>query len=172
MLRQFINRINGFYKKYPSFFYLYCVVFLLYFFQIITKIEITPLGYFSLYSQPMHPQTAYEQILPFNLKTNLPINIYESNGGAFLPLEILPTRLEILGNKKRDVEIENLRGKIGYSASSIEIKSQEAFKKWYYNYCISTNVKLPEFQYFELRKCYFKNGNLMSSEPLKIQYVD
>ena len=98
LIQRIITDIRVFKHKYPLFFYINGLVILVYLFQFLVKTEITPLGYFSLYSQAAVKQKTYSQNLPFNQLTNQPIDIYNSKGTAFLMHEIVTTRYEILGN--------------------------------------------------------------------------
>jgi len=167
LIQRIITDIRVFKHKYPLFFYINGLVILVYFFQFLVKTEITPLGYFSLYSQAAVKQKTYSQNLPFNQLTNQPIDIYNSKGTAFLMHEIVTTRYEILGNSSFCNPQFDKAKKLYLPATNDCGKLQE-FKKWYYQYCINNHIQVPSFDYFTIKKCYFSEGKLISFEDVEI----
>jgi hypothetical protein len=160
------HKALGFFNKHPFFFVLYVLISILYVGQLILRMEITPLGYFSLYSQPMLPQDAYVQNLPFDKKQNQPIDIYNTSGTSFLMLEILPTRYEVLSNAPFcNPAYEKLK-QFGMSFNNEECQNLKSFEDWFYTYCKSQNLEMPSREDFEVRQCYFKNGQILSSAPI------
>jgi hypothetical protein len=166
MFLQLKHRIKEFKKDYPFFFIVYVLVFVLYAGQLLLRMEITPLGYFSLYSQPMMPQTSYVQNLPFDKKKNLPIDIYHTNGTSFLIFEIVPTRYEVLSNAPFCNPAYQKLKQFGVSFNNEECQNLKSFEDWFYTYCKSQNLEMPSREDFEIRQCYFKNGKLLSSAPI------
>ncbi len=167
LIQRLIIDIRVFKHKYPLFFYINGLLILVYLLQFVVKTEITPLGYFSLYSQSTSKQKTYSQNLPYDLIKNQPINIYNSKGTSFLIHEIVTTRYEILGNstfcnpqydkaKKLHLPVTNDCGKL------------KKFRQWYYQYCINNDIQVPSFEYFTVKKCYFSEGKLIGFEDVKI----
>ncbi len=164
---KFRAKIKLFKTKEPGFFYLYVIVFVLYISQLALRIEITPLGYFSLYSNPMSIQSFYSQNLPFNNKNNQAIDIYNQSTSLFLPLEILPTRYENLSQAPNDNPLSQKLNQLGIKINTKDSLEYGKFKLWYYNYCIQQNIKLPDYKDFDIKHCNFKNGQLLNSYFLK-----
>lgn len=168
MIQRIITDIRVFKHKYPLFFYLNGFLILVYLSQFVIKTEITPLGYFSLYSQAASQQKTYSQNLPFNTLSNQPINIYNSKGTSFLLHEIVTTRYEILGNSSFCNPQYDKAKKLHLPVANDCDKLQE-FRKWYYQYCINNHIQVPSFEYFTVKKCHFSEGKLIGFEDVEIK---
>ena len=87
-----LNYLRQCRKSSFGFFVFVLIVFGVYAVQLVLKTEITPLGYFSLYSNSTPKLDAYTQILPSVGEANIPVDIYQLPGTGFIMMEILPTR--------------------------------------------------------------------------------
>ena len=167
LIQRLITDIRVFKHKYPLFFYINGLLIIVYFIQFVIKTEITPLGYFSLYSHAASQQKTYSQNLPFNQLTKQPIDIYNSKGTSFLMHEIVTTRYEILGNSTFCNPQFDKAKKLHLPVSN-DCEKLHEFRKWYYQYCINNYIQVPPFEYFTVKKCYFSVGKLIGFEDVKI----
>jgi len=156
--------IRLFKQHHPKFFWFSTLVVVLYFSQFILKTEITPLGYFSLYSNKMQEQKAYYQILPFDTIRQEPINIYQTNGTGFLMMEILPTRYEILANSDHCNQMNFRLQRLGLRDNNLyDCQNLKSFKDWMYLYAYRQGI---DMRHAELRMLGFKNGVLIDNKPI------
>lgn len=145
-------------KSNPILFYSSFVILGLYALQILLRIEITPLGYFSLYSDPMKEQPTYHQILPFDSAREKPINIYNVPGTGFLMLEILPTRYEILAGSDHCNQMNHKLRRIGLGDNNCcDCDKLKAFEHWFGVYMKRQDLDVKAFK---LKLCGFKDGRL------------
>lgn len=143
MLKPTLNHISEIKKSHPAFFIFSVVVLSVYALQLLIKTEITPLGYFSLYSNPMQKQATYHQILPFDTIENRPLNIYEAPGTGFLMLEILPTRYEILANSDHCNQMNHKLRRIGFGDNNLhDCQNLKAFKNWFKDYATWQGINM------------------------------
>jgi hypothetical protein len=165
MFEKKIRELRDIRKNHPFFFFFSHGVIFLYALQILLKTEITPLGYFSLYSNPAYPQIAYSQILPAYQGSEKPVNIYEAKGTGFLMLEILPTRYEILRRSDHCNQMNHKLQRIGlYDKNTRDCAELEKFHEWLPVYM--QRIGLPLHGPYELRDFGFKNGALIHSKPI------
>lgn len=150
MLRQKIDEVRAVRKQHPRFFWFAVVVLFLFGLQMVLKVEITPLGYFSLYSDPAYPQKEYKQFLPVNVvrkpntvstKVDL-MNIYKAPGTGFLMLEILPSRYDILKRSDHCNQVNHKLQRLGlHDNNQSDCKQLEEFNKWFDIYLERINMK-------------------------------
>ncbi len=158
MLKSTLNNISDIRKSHPGFFKFSVIVLSVYALQMLIKTEITPLGYFSLYSNPMEEQTAYYQILPYDTVQKKPLNIYNTSGTGFLMLEILPTRYEILANSDHCNQMNHKLRRIGLGDNNLQdCQHLTSFKTWFKTYANSHGI---DMKHAVLLNCGFKDGEL------------
>ncbi|MEZ4805615.1 MAG: hypothetical protein R2852_09070 [Bacteroidia bacterium] len=142
------------------------IVLGLYSIQLVLKVEITPLGYFSLYSNRSEEQNAYYQILPYNRSDSSPLNIYEAPGSGFLMMEILPTRFKILkesqGCNQMSYKLKGLGVEINGNEDCEELRR---FNKWFVLYTQRLGFKKNENQ--GLVEFGFKSGFIKSKTEIR-----
>lgn len=138
------------------------VMAVFYLLQFLFRIELTPLGYFSLYSDPTPALPFYSQALPSD-EQGKPINIYRNNGSSFLMYEILPTRYEILsgseacnqmGYKLRQFGIE-----LKDTADCVRLRQ---FDAWFSTYAHRTGLG----RIHSVKKYGFLDGKLIHVEDI------
>lgn len=155
------------YKNKPSFFVFVIIFFLLYGLQLVFRTEITPLGYFSLYSDATSTSKSYKQILPTDLARNSPINIYKFKGTAFLPLEILPTRYEILRKSENCNQMNFKLQRFGFTdRNTTDCEELKRFKQWFKLYAERQGLILKD-ENWSLDEYGFLDGKLISKDPLQ-----
>lgn len=165
MLKKKMRELRDIRNNHPFFFFFSHGVILLYVLQIVLKTEITPLGYFSLYSNPAYPQTSYSQILPAYPGSETPVNIYDAKGTGFLMLEILPTRYDILRRSDHCNQMNPKLQRLGlYDNNSHDCRELEKFHDWLPVYM--QRIGMPLSGPYELRDFGFKNGSLIHSKVL------
>lgn len=131
-------------------------VSLLYLMQFILRIEITPLGYFSLYSDPTPAMPYYTQALPADEKGN-PVNIYKGKGSSFLMYEILPTRFKILSESENCNQMGYKLRHFGIQLSDTEdCKSLRNFDIWFAKYAERSGLG----EIYPVKEYGFLGGNL------------
>jgi hypothetical protein len=146
-------------NHHKGFFVFTLIVASLYLSQLLFKFEITPLGYFSLYSQYTPKLPYYEQILPVDEKGQ-PINIYEAPGTGFILREILPTRYWVINNSPNGQPLSDKMQKLGLHFHS-EKDCLNGFPKWYKTWLKAnghTSVKDSLFL------CRFNQGQLIQKQ--------
>lgn len=163
MIKTSIEKIKILWRQSPLFFIFSLIVLGLYGLQMLIKTEITPLGYFSLYSDPAFEQTSYAQNTP--VKGNEPINIYNLRGERFLMMEILPTRYEILANSDHCNQMQHKLKRMGFSDNNCcDCNQLRGFNTWFKEYAFRSGVDTIGF---ELKTGYFKNGKIIKLEHVK-----
>lgn len=163
MLRSIFEKLKWQWKQAPLFFVFSLIVLGLYGLQMVIKTEITPLGYFSLYSDPAFEQASYAQNLP--VKGDQPIDIYQLRGERFLMMEILPTRYEILANSDHCNQMQHKLKRMGISDNNCcDCKQLKNFNPWFKQYTFRLGVDTVGF---ELKTAKFKNGKLINLEHVK-----
>ncbi|MCC6817606.1 MAG: hypothetical protein IT245_01765 [Bacteroidia bacterium] len=159
MFRRPINDIALLKKSHPRFFLFSVFVLVLYAAQLLIKTEITPLGYFSLYSNAMEEQASYHQILPFDTVNKKLINIYQAKGTGFLMLEILPTRYDILSKSDHCNQMNHKLRRIGLGDNNFEdCQKLSNFNSWMTIYGQRQGFNLSPTI---LVDCGFKDGQLI-----------
>jgi len=166
MLRKHINALKAIRKNHPLFFFFALMVIGLYGFQLLAKIEITPMGYFSLYSDAAYPQEAYFQVLPEENKSGKPYNIYRTPGTTFLMLEILPTRYDILRRAEHCNPMNPKLKRLGlYDGNTCDCDKLEAFHDWFPVYLQRVGLHISED--YDFKNFGFKNAAYIRHEPLQ-----
>jgi len=153
-------------RKSPAFFYLSCFIFILYLAQLVLKIEITPLGYFSLYSHGAVEEPSYKMHLPSG-PDSLPLNIYEARGTAFLPLEIFPERYRVLKQTLNANQMDAKLKKMGIhtkQSGQNDFNNLSKFKFWYPLYLNRLGF---DTQQVKVREFGFKKGEIVYINDLK-----
>jgi hypothetical protein len=149
------------YKKFSIFVF---IVLGLYSIQLVLKIEITPLGYFSLYSNRSNEQNEYFQILPTNKLESVPLNIYQADGSGFLMMEILPTRYKILKESENCNQMSDKLKRLGIGLHSNEdCEALERFNKWFIQYAQRQGFESDSLTLFEFG---FKSGTIQSKSRI------
>ncbi len=165
MLKKILSDIRLYRQNYPRFFIVSVIVLMLYASQFIIKTEITPLGYFSLYSNRAMPQNAYYQILPVDTTSQEPKDIYQLNGTAFLMMEILPTRYEILANSDHCNQMNHRLRRIGLGDdNTTDCQQLQSFKKWLPIYASRIGFELKGTQ---LMQVGFNEGKIVEIKHVK-----
>ncbi|MFM6984909.1 MAG: hypothetical protein ACKOXF_12300 [Chitinophagaceae bacterium] len=165
MLKQILSDIRLYRQNYPGFFIVSVLVLVLYASQFLIKTEITPLGYFSLYSNRAMPQNAYYQILPVDTLNKRPKDIYQLKGTSFLMMEILPTRYEILANSDHCNQMNHRLRRIGLGDNNLEDCQQlQRFRKWLPVYASRIGMDLRGA---ELMQVGFNNGKIVDIAHVK-----
>jgi hypothetical protein len=163
MLKKNIDAIKSVRYKHPRFFYFASCVILLFLLQLVIKTEITPLGYFSLYSDPAYPQASYKQVLP--AENNMPLDIYSVKGTGFLMLEILPARYDILRQSDHCNQMNHKLQRIGLSdKNTTDCARLGQFHNWFASYM--GRLGLQTDTSYQLLDFGFKDGKLLNSKPL------
>lgn len=164
MFRRQLEDIANLRKEHPSFFWFSVVILSLYALQMLIKTEITPLGYFSLYSNPMKEQASYRQILPYDTVKAAPVDIYRVKGAGFLMLEILPTRYDILANSDHCNQMNAKLRRIGLGDNNLtDCQDLKAFNTWFANYARLRGLQMSNTV---LLDCSFKNGIFMGGKTI------
>lgn len=133
----------------------------LYICQLIFRVELTPLGYFSLYSNFTPDAAYYEQILPVGKDDGIPLNIYSTDGSGFLMHEILPTRYQVLKGSDHCNQMNHKLQRIGLSdENTADCERLKNFRQWYAGY--AHRHGMPDSGKWELKVCGFKNGKLLN----------
>jgi hypothetical protein len=163
MLKEKIDAIKSVRKDHPCFFYFACCVICLYLLQFVVRTEITPLGYFSLYSDPAYPQASYKQVLP--AKGNAPMDIYNVKGTGFLMLEILPARYDILRKSDHCNQMNPKLQRLGLSDNNTtDCARLDRFHDWFAIYMGRIGLKADTS--CRLRDFGFRDGKLLDSKLL------
>lgn len=164
MLRRLISDSAKLRKEHPKFFWFSILVLAFYALQMVIRTEITPLGYFSLYSNPMQEQESYHQILPYDTLAQRPVDIYKTPGTGFLMMEILPTRYDILKHSDHCNQMNHKLRRIGLGDDNLEdcIRLME-FDRWFKRYGVVQGLDLSNTI---LMDCGFKNGKLIKMKRL------
>lgn len=142
--------------QHKRFFYFAIIIGCLYSAQLLLKFEITPLGYFSLYSNYTPHEAYYEQILPFDAEGK-PINIYASSGTKFILAEILPTRYALIKNSPNGQPNSQRLMQLGLPHHNESICLQQ-FPKWYRQWLIANGYLTLSDSLFI---CGFSQGQLI-----------
>lgn len=160
----FFTYLKSIRKTDPGIFRFVCLVFLLYGLQLILKIEVTPLGYFSLYSNVTPAQPAYYQILPeVNGK---PLNIYRAKGSGFLMMEILPTRYKILSESDHCNQMNFRLRRIGLGDNNnTDCNELKKFDAWFRIYAGRQGFELEEE--YGLFEYGFLNGKMIKRDTVR-----
>lgn len=159
MLGRITNNIANLKKEHPAFLVFATIILSLYFMQMMLKTEITPLGYFSLYSNEMKEQNAYYQILPYDTVKHQIVDIYSAKGAGFLMMEILPTRYEILANSDHCNQMNNKLRRLGLGDNNVsDCQNLKKFKSWMKVYGHRQGF---DFEHIVLRNCGFKSAKLL-----------
>ena len=165
MIKKIMSDVRLYRQNYPRFFIFSAVVLVLYASQLLLKTEITPLGYFSLYSNRAMPQKAYYQILPLDTQTQIPRNIYQLKGTAFLMMEILPTRYEILANSDHCNQMNHRLERIGLSDDiTTDCQQLQNFRNWLPIYASRIGMALNGTQ---LMQVGFNQGKIVEIKHVK-----
>ena len=134
MFKKKLHEIKALKKTHPSFFLFAAGILILYFAQFAARTEITPLGYFALYSDPMKAQETYKQILPAcpaGSATGI-ANIYKARGQGFLMLEILPTRYDILLKSDHCNQMNHRLQRLGFhDTNKTDCDELTRFREWF-----------------------------------------
>lgn len=159
MFRQLLTDVRKAKELSPGFFRFSVLVLVLYAMQMVLRIEITPLGYFSLYSNQMSEQQAYTQILP-QQSDSLPLNIYAGAGDQFLMLEILPTRYQILVHSDHCNQMNHKLERIGLKDNNCcDCDKLASFNQWFKVYAHRAGLDSTGLQ---LREYGFKKGKIVN----------
>ncbi len=151
-------------KNHPFFFFFAASVIFLYGVQLLIKTEITPLGYFALYSDPAFPQEAYIQALPASSPDHKPVNIYNTKGQGFLMLEILSTRFFILGKSDHCNQMNHKLQRLGLGDNNnTDCRELEKFHQWFQTYLKKQGINIKDN--YLLNEFGFKDGRLIRSTP-------
>ena len=136
-------------------------LFMVYLFQLISKTEITPLGYFSLYSNATPRMSSYPQILPSVGNGNLPLDIYQLPGTGFIAMEILPTRYQILKHADHCNQMNFKLQRLGFSdQNKCDCEKLKLFQSWFLKFAHRQGIELsPNYQ---LKEFGFYNGQLLN----------
>ncbi len=159
-------------KEHPFFFFFGAGLLFLYGLQFALKVEITPLGYFALYSNPSYPQASYQQILPIKGSEDQEskvdfVNIYDSKGMGFLMLEILPSRYQYLRKSDHCNPANHQLLRLGmYDANSTDCDQLQKFDKWFNIYMQRLNV-FDSFDTCLIMEASFKDGELIEWTAIK-----
>ncbi len=165
MLQQWKNDVLVYRKKYPGFFLFTCIILFFYGLQFAIKTEITPLGYFSLYSNRALPQSSYSQILPYDTIKQAPINIYELKGTQFLMMEILPTRYELLANSDHCNQMNHRLRRIGLGDNNTsDCQNLQRFREWLPIY--ASRIQL-DLSHAPIKNIAFSQGNIVDIKDVK-----
>lgn len=165
MLKKILSDVRLYRQNYPRFFIFSVVVLMLYASQFLIKTEITPLGYFSLYSNRALPQKAYFQILPLDTQTQTPKDIYQLKGTAFLMLEILPTRYEILANSDHCNQMNHRLRRIGLGDDNmVDCQQLQNFRNWLPVYASKIGLDLKGTQLMQIG---FNEGKIAEVKHVK-----
>jgi hypothetical protein len=168
LIVQYLKQIRQTHKRFFGF---VCSVLLLYALQLVLKTEITPIGYFSLYSNRTPAQSAYNQILPSSDSGKVPENIYLVNGSGFLMLEILPARYQILSASDHCNQLNHKLQRIGlYDANTGDCEALKRFHSWFRLYAERIGLKLDAA--YTLQDCGFINGQLKSQKTIKTDVAE
>lgn len=160
----FFTYIKNIRKTDPGIFRFACLIFILYGFQLILKIEVTPLGYFSLYSNVTPTQPAYNQILP--AVNGKPLNIYTANGSGFLMMEILPTRYKILSESDHCNQMNFRLRRIGLGDNNDrDCHELKKFNKWFRVYAGRLGFELGDD--YDLYEYGFLNGKMIRRDTVR-----
>lgn len=165
MLKEILSDVRLYRQNYPRFFIFSVVVLMLYASQFLIKTEITPLGYFSLYSNRAMPQKAYFQILPMDTQTQTPKDIYRLKGTAFLMMEILPTRYEILANSDHCNQMNHRLRRIGLGDdNTADCQQLQNFRNWLPVYASRVGINLKGTQLMQIG---FNEGKIVEVKHVK-----
>ena len=155
-----INYLKQCRKSNLGFFVFVVVVFVLYALQLALKTEITPLGYFSLYSNATPKMDAYTQILPSAGEDNVPVDIYQLPGTGFIMMEILPTRYQILMNSENCNQMNHKLHRIGLSdRNTCDCENLKQFVNWYKVFAKRQGIDL--FDHYKIKEFGFLNGEII-----------
>lgn len=166
-MKLFKNFLIYTYLNKPSFFVFVVIFFLLYGLQLVFRTEITPLGYFSLYSNSTSSSESYKQILPTDIASNSPINIYKYKGSVFLPLEILPTRYEILRKSENCNQMNYKLKRFGFTdRNTNDCEELKRFKSWFKIYAARQGLILDD-KNWSLDEYGFLDGKLITRDSLQ-----
>lgn len=169
MLQQWKNELAEYRKKYPGFFVFTCIVLFFYGIQFAIKTEITPLGYFSLYSNRALPQTSYSQILPYDTVKKAPVNIYDLKGTQFLMMEILPTRYDILANSDHCNQMNHRLRRIGLGDNNAsDCQELQRFREWFPRYAARLGVDLT---HAPVKSISFNAGKIVDINNVKYSAI-
>lgn len=170
MFRRQLDDIAILRKEHPAFFRFSVFVLGLYALQMLIKTEITPLGYFSLYSNPMKEQASYHQILPYDTVKAAPVNIYEVKGTGFLMLEILPTRYDILANSDHCNQMNAKLRRIGLGDNNLsDCQDLRIFRTWFSAYARLRGLQMNNTV---LLDCSFRNGKFIGTTAINDSKLD
>lgn len=162
LIVQYLRQIKRTHKRFFAF---ACSVLSLYGLQLLLKTEITPIGYFSLYSNRTPVQTVYRQILPVSANGK-PEDIYRVKGSGFLMLEILPTRYQILSASDHCNQMNHKLQRIGlYDDNTDDCAKLNRFHTWFRLYAGRIGMNLDTA--YSLNDYGFINGRLKSQNTIK-----
>jgi hypothetical protein len=169
MFKRKFSELSTIKKNHPVFFFCAAFIIFLYGLQFVLKVEITPLGYFSLYSDPAYTQKSYPQILPvcmkgreskhsLGLKADFD-SIYEVKGAGFLMLEILPTRYDILRKSDHCNQMNHKLQRLGlHDENSRDCEALGEFEKWFSTYKRRLGINSGPCMLMDVG---FKNGKII-----------
>ena len=161
-----INYLKQCRKSNLGFFVFVVVVFFLYAIQLVLKTEITPLGYFSLYSNATPKLDAYTQILPSAGEDNIPADIYQLPGTGFILMEILPSRYQILKNSDHCNQMNHKLKRIGLSdMNTCDCEQLKQFSAWYKVFAKRQGIELSD--HYKIKEFGFLNGELKHSTDVE-----
>ncbi len=149
-----------------GFFVFVLVVFVLYAIQLALKTEITPLGYFSLYSNETPKMDAYNQILPSSGEDNVPVDIYQLPGTGFIMMEILPTRYQILKNAENCNQMNHKLKRIGLiDNNTCDCEQLKQFSAWYKVFASRQGIELSNR--YKIKEFGFLNGEIVRTKDVE-----
>lgn len=161
-----INYLKQCRKSNLGFFVFVLVVFVLYAIQLVLKTEITPLGYFSLYSNETPKMDAYSQILPSAGEDNVPVDIYQLPGTGFIMMEILPTRYQILKNAENCNQMNHKLKRIGLSDNNTcDCEQLKQFSDWYRVFANRQGIELSDR--YKILEFGFLNGEIVRTKDVE-----
>ena len=156
-----LNYLRQCRKSSFGFFVFVLIVFVVYAVQLVLKTEITPLGYFSLYSNSTPKLDAHTQILPSVGEDNIPVDIYQLPGTGFIMMEILPTRYQILKGSENCNQMNHKLKRIGLSDNNAcDCEKLKQFTTWYKLYAKRQGIELSE--QYKIKEFGFLNGKIIS----------
>jgi hypothetical protein len=160
-----LNYLKQCRKSNFGFFVFVVVVFVLYALQLVLKTEITPLGYFSLYSNETPKMDAYSQILPSTGEDNVPVDIYQLPGTGFILMEILPSRYQILKNAENCNQMNYKLKRIGLIDNNIcDCENLKRFSVWYKVFAKRQGIELSDS--YKIKEFGFLNGQIIRTKDV------
>lgn len=150
-------------KHHPRFLALTISLLFLYGLQFLLRSEITPFGYFSMYSDPAQPLKFYTQIIPAD-SAGKPIDIYNNSWSSSFMFETLPARYNALIQKKNCSQFNYKLAFWGLQNQANDCENLKPFKTWFVKYAHATNLDLPAN--YKLINFGFKNAQLINNAEI------